>query len=137
MKTLDVKNTNPLVVSSDGEVATTTTLRKIAKEMCEANKMLDSHHYTAYSYRIGGTTLASLQGIDRLFILRHVGWAESRLGDCSQRYMRYSNYELSTMTFQMIHGASNKIDFVGNAHHKNRTHDLWSEMTRFSKYTEK
>ena len=137
LKTLDVNNTNPLFVYSDGKVATTSTLRGIAREICKANKILDSHHYTAYSFRIGGTTLASLQGIDHPFILRYVGWAESRLGDCSQRYMRYSNYELSTMVHQMIHGPMRGNDFIGNAHHLNRTYEPWSEMTKFGKYTEK
>ena len=84
LKTLDVKNANPSFAYSDGKVATTATLRRIAKEMCEANKILDSHHCTAYSYRIGGTTLASMQGIDHPFMLRYVGWSESRLRDCSQ-----------------------------------------------------
>ena len=134
LNTLEVKKTNQLFVYSDGKVATTATLRYIAKEMCKANKILDSHHSTAYSFRIGGTTIASMQGIDHPFILRYVGWAESRLGDCSQRYMRYSNYELSTMMYQMIHGPLRNDGFVGNAHQSNRTCAPWSEMTKFGKY---
>ena len=137
LHTLDLNKNNPLFVFDDGKIASTSTLRQIAKDICMANNILDAHHYTAYSFRIGGTTRASTQGIDHPFILRYVGWSESRLGDCSQRYMRYSNYELSTMIYQMIHGPRNNIGFVGNSHHKNRTYDPWSEMTRFGKYAEK
>ena len=137
LKTLEMKNTNPLFVYSDGKVATTSTLRAIAKDICGVNRIMDSHHYTAYSFRIGGTTIASMQGIDHPFILRYVGRAESRLGDCSQRYMRYSNYELSTMSSQMIHGPARNNEFVGNAHHAHRIHDPWSEMTKFGKHAEK
>ena len=137
LNTFDLKNTNPLFVYSNGNIATTSTLRNIAKDICKVNNILDSHHYTAYSFRIGGTTIASMQGIDHPFILRYVGWTQSRLGDCSQRYMRYSNYELSTMVRQMIHGPLKDIGFIGNAHHRNRTYDPWSEMTRFGKYSEK
>ena len=137
LKSLDLCNSNPLFVFRSGKAATTATLRQIAKDICHANKILDEHHYTAYSFRIGGTTRASIQGIDHPFILRYVGWSESRLGDCSQRYMRHSNYDISTMVYQMIHGPSNDKGFVGNSHHKNRTYDPWSEMTKFGKYAEK
>ena len=51
--------------------------------------------------------------------------------------MRFSNFELSTMANQMIHGPRRGIDFVGNIHHRNRTYDPWSELTRFDKYDEK
>ena len=137
LKSLELTDTNPLFVYSNGDIASTATLRRLAKDICSANKILDDHHYTAYSFRIGGTTIASLQGIDHPFILRYVGWAASRLGDCSQRYMRYSNYELSTMALQMIHGPLHRNKFNGNAHHCNRTYDPWSEMTKFGKYAEK
>ena len=61
LNTLEMKNTNPSFVYGDGKVATIATLRAIAKEICKANEIMEySHYYTAYSFRIGGTTIASM-----------------------------------------------------------------------------
>ena len=51
--------------------------------------------------------------------------------------MRYSNYELSTMSHQMINGPLIDKNFVGNVHHKSKIYDPWSELTKFGKYAEK
>ena len=133
LTTLEVNPQNSLFVFKNGKIANTTDLRKIAKEICKANKIMDDHHYTAYSFRIGGTTLASLRNIDHPKILKYVGWASSRLADCAQRYMRYPPSALAIIPLQMIHGHKDP-EYLGVPKTTGKIYDPWSEQTNFKFY---
>lgn len=127
---LSFKPDNHLFVWSNGKPVTTSDLSKISKDIVNANKIVDGRHYTSYSLRIGGTTLASQTGIDHPKILKYVGWSNSRLADCAQRYMRYSPSQLSTIPYEMIHGVQNKY----RKSMDNKIYDPWSERTNFKFY---
>ena len=134
LKTLRVEKESPLFVFESGKVANTTDLRTIAKEICQVNKIMDPQHYTAYSFRIGGTTLASIRQIDHPKILKYVGWASSRLADCAQRYMRYSPFQLAVIPKQMVHGHKDS-NYIGIPRQSmGKIYDPWSEQTNFKFY---
>ena len=117
---LEATPTNYLFVHPSGIPVATGFITKIAEEIAKRNKILDAHHFTADSLRIGGTTRAMLSGIDHTMILRYVGWTVSRLADCSIRYMRYSPHHFAMVPFNMIHP---KTKFINTG----QIYDPWSE----------
>ena len=108
IQALEFQPQNSLFVYSSGRSASTRDLDRIVKEIVWVNKIMAKEHYTSYSLRIGGTTHASMIGIDHPKILKYVGWANSRLADCAQRYIRYSPHELAIISFEMVHGPRTK-----------------------------
>ena len=112
---------NPLFVDQKGDPIKTTFLSKIAKDISHTCRIMDKHHFTAYSLRIGGTTRASQMGIPHTKILKYVGWSNSRLADCAQRYMRYSPCDLCLIPFHMIHGSKEEPKIPA------QIYDPWSE----------
>ena len=116
---LRLKPKNPLFVKANGNPVNTSDITQIAKNITNINQIVNPRNYTAYSLRIGGTTRASVVGIEHPKILKYVGWTNSRLADCAQRYMRYAPHQLAIIPFQMIHkrreGKNTKI------------YDPWSE----------
>ena len=117
---LRISPDNFLFVHEDGNPVKVSFITKLAAEVVAVNKLMNNGHYTAYSFRIGGTTRASIAGLDHPLILRFVGWSASRLADCSQRYMRFAPYILANVPFKMLH-PDKKID------DEIRTYDPWSE----------
>ena len=118
---LRLKPSNHLFVDKEGKTITTKYLSNIAKEIVNETHILDSKRYTAYSLRIGGTTTASRRGIPHPKILKYVGWSNSRLADCAQRYMRYGPHDLCLVPFHMIHGSKEEKN------PKSTIYDPWSE----------
>ena len=114
-----MKSTNPLFVKENGNPVNTSDITQIAKNIANINQIVNPKNYTAYSLRIGGTTRASIVGIEHPKILKYVGWTNSRLADCAQRYMRYAPYQLAIIPFQMIHKKRQKEN--------NKIYDPWSE----------
>ena len=86
---------------------------------------METRHYTAYSLRIGGTTAASKAGIPHPLILKYVGWSNSRLADCAQRYMRYTPFELCRLPFMILHKSKNNTK--KNDKNDSQIYDPWSE----------
>lgn len=117
---LNFKSTNFLFVHEDGRPVAPSYVSQIAKEIAKKARISDSQHYTAYSFRIGGTTRAYLVGLNKPKILLYVGWSMNRLSDCSQRYIRYDPATLATVPFYMIHPKQKVID-------KGQIYDPWSE----------
>ena len=70
--------------------------------------------------RIGGTTRASVVCVPHPMILKYVGWSNSRLADCAQRYMRCPPHELARIAFLLMH-SKQKITV------KFQIYDSWSE----------
>ena len=124
---LRLKPDNYLFVHTNGKPFTIKDIRLIANDCIAKNQILDSHHYTPYSFRIGGTTRASLAGLDHPLILKYVGWSSSRLADCAQRYMRYSPYQLSLVPFKLIHPQKPITGF-------GKIYDPWSERLDLKYY---
>ena len=112
---------NPLFIDEKGESVKTTFLTTIAKEISHTCQIMDRQRFTAYSLRIGGTTRASQMGIPHPKILKYVGWSNSRLADCAQRYMRYSSNDLCLVPFHMIHGSRE------GPKNPSQIYDPWSE----------
>ena len=102
---LRLRPSNHLFVDMEGKTISTKYLSSIAKEIAKTALILDEKRYTSYSLRIGGTTAASQRGIPHPKILKYVGWSNSRLADCAQRYMRYGPHDLCLVPFHMIHGS--------------------------------
>ena len=121
------KPDNYLFVHTNGKPFTIKEVTQIAKDVAKINKIMDDEHYTAYSFRIGGTTRASLAGIDHTMILRYVGWTESRLADCAMRYMRYAPKELAMVPYHMIHPRKKLTEW-------SKTYDPWSEKLDMKYY---
>ena len=125
---------NYLFVFANGKIARTSELNKIAQKIVNINQINESNRYKPYSFRIGGTTRASMVGINHTVILKYVGWKNSRLADCAQRYMRYPKYLLSKVPFEMIHGACADSDYRRKKPKKWTIYDPWSEKTNFVFY---
>ena len=122
-----IRPDQPLFVWENGLEVLTRDLNTIAKEIAEKNQIFDKHHYAAYSLRIGGTTTASLAGIEHPLILKYVGWSSSRLASCAQRYMRYSPFELCQVPFLMLHGVDENALKRTRTIAKSQIYDPWSE----------
>ena len=133
---LRLTSENYVFVRDNGQPVRTGYLKEITEQVVEINKISQQKRYKPYSFRIGGTTRASMVGIDHTVILKYVGWKNSRLADCAQRYMRYPEYLLSKVPFEMLHGVGT------NSHYRRKPTDLkkwkiydpWSEKTDFSFY---
>ena len=125
---------NPLFVWENGKEVTTKDLTNISKGIANVNEIMDKSKYTSYSLRIGGTTTASLAGIEHPLILKYVGWSNSRLADCAQRYMRYSPFQLCQVPFKMLHGKDaetrRNIDCIS----MDQIYDPWSEKLKMKYY---
>ena len=121
LESLDIKPSTYLFVHESGQPVATGFITKLSEEIKKRNCILDSHHYSAYSLRIGGTTRALLAGIEQPMILRYVGWSASRLVDCSMRYMRFGPHHFAMVPFKMIHPKQAITD-------SGRVYDPWSEQ---------
>ena len=98
------KSTDALFIFENGKEVRTTHLGKIAKHIAKVNAVLEPDRFTGYSFRIGGTTLASIQGIEKAMILQYVKWSEDKLPDASHHYILHSEEQLSLMARRMLHG---------------------------------
>ena len=136
IKNLKISPENYLFVYDNGKPARTGKLNKIANDLVKINKMNEANRYKPYSFRIGGTTRASMVGIDHTVILKYVGWQNSRLADCAQRYMRYPEYMLSKVPFEMLHGTCEDSNYRRKKPNKLtwKIYDPWSEKTDLSFY---
>ena len=114
------KSDNHLFIHPSGKSIATTYITEIAKEIVKVNGIMNSQNYTAYSFRIGGTTRAAAAKIDHPVILKYVGWSSSRLADCAQRYMRFAPVELARVPFDLIHPKTKIIKSP-------KIYDPWSE----------
>ena len=125
LKTLQKKAENPLFVFKNGRQVTTAHLGRFAKKIAEVNAVLEPKRFTGYSFRVGGTTLASIQGIEKALILQYVKWAENKLPDASHHYTVNSEEELSLMARRMIH---NKLKLTINESDQRVTkvYDPWA-----------
>ena len=111
---------NYLFVHSNGSPFSIPDVKKLSIDINNINKIVDPHHFTPYSLRIGGTTRAYLSGIEHPMILKYVGWSASRLADCAQRYMRFAPYQLAQVPFKLIHPKRLRAD-------SGKIYDPWSE----------
>ena len=116
---------NPLFVNSRGKEQTTKDLRIVANRIASASDVDEAYRYTGYSFRIGGTTLASNQGVSHARILQFVGWAENRLPDASHHYIQDSRLKLSSVPRSMIHGKHKLSASKPNADF-DRVYDPWA-----------
>ena len=120
IKVLKKKPKNYLFVHENGNPFTISHIKKIIEDINSENNIMDKHHFTSYSLRIGGTTRAYLSGIEHPMILKYVGWSASRLADCSQRYMRFAPYQLAQVPFMLLHPKKLRKDTA-------KIYDPWSE----------
>ena len=117
---LDLNDSNFLFVHANGKPVAPSFVTQVAKEIAQVNAICNFKNYTAYSFRIGGTTRAHLVGLNKPLILLYVGWSMNRLADCSQRYVRYEPFKLATVPFYMVHPKKDVIDH-------GQVYDPWSE----------
>lgn len=117
---LNLAPSNFLFVHANGKPIAPSYITSIAKEIAGVNKICDRNHYTAYSFRIGGTTRAHLVGLNKPLILLYVGWSMNRLPDSSHRYVRHEPFTLATVPYYMVHPKRNVID-------RGQIYDPWSE----------
>ena len=134
IENLKLTNDNYLFVYSTGKIIRVKDLAALTAQIVSANKILEEQRYKPYSLRIGGTTQASMVGIDHTVILKYVGWKNSRLADCAQRYMRYPDYMLGRVPYEMIHGSLRSSEYRRKKPSAYEIYDPWSEKTDFKFY---
>lgn len=134
IKNLEMGEDNYLFMHSSGKPVLMKNLSELTEEIVNVNDILETQRYKNYSLRIGGTTQASIAGVDHTVILKYVGWKNSRLADCAQRYMRYPDYLLSRVPFEMIHGALKSSQYRRPRNAPYKIYDPWSEKTDFKFY---
>ena len=112
---------NHLWIKSDGSLFTVNSISSAIHTMRSMLNLSDqdAKRYTAYSFRIGGTTRADFAGISTAKLLKYVKWSDSNLPSINQRYTRFRDDQLAMVPFEMIHGrdgkasnARNKSEFV-------------------------
>ncbi len=98
-----------IFVWGDGKIITTADIARIARSITRVNGTSEPHRYTAYSLRIGGTTLAARARIDRALILHYIGWSTKRLPHVSMGYIRWKDDDFVKVPRFMIHNANNEV----------------------------
>ena len=82
---------------------TTKNVGLVAKKISNINNLSEKERYTGYSFRIGGSTLSSINKIPDPKLLRYVGWKPSHLPHVSNRYMRFKNKDLANFISELLH----------------------------------
>ena len=120
LQKLRLKDDNYIFINDAGNPINTNFLRSIVREIIAVNNIMITKNYTAYSWRIGGTTRASQASLDHCIILKYVGWSTSSLQDVSMRYIRYSPEELAIVSYKMVHPSQPLKNL-------NKIYDPWGE----------
>ena len=116
---------NPFFIKENGKEFTTTNLGKVAKEIAAVNELAETSRYTAYSFRIGGTTVASYQRIDKAQILQYVQWSENRLPDASHHYTQFDQERLAITARMMLHG-NTRFSWSRSNKNINKVYNPWA-----------
>ncbi len=121
---LQCKKSNHIFVNKNGTVLTVKFISDLAKKVIKLQNIPDSHRYSAYNIRIGGTSTASAANVNHTKILRYVLWTDNRLLNIAMRYIRFSASQLKCVPFEMIHGSINKSFKLKNTN-QNMVYDPW------------
>jgi hypothetical protein len=104
-KNLGVRGDDFVFVNSNGTICGYDFVRRLIADIRTfCNLDAKSPKITPYSLRIGGTSLAHHQGIDPLRIMRYVEWKPSKCPTMHARYVQYTEKELSTIPYEILHG---------------------------------
>ena len=97
---------NYVFVGNSGAIWRPAMIGSIVKDVININNIPEPSNYASYSVRIGATTLANLQGINLLKLMRYVVWSIKSLPHVSGRYIMFNYLELGAIPFEMIHGVN-------------------------------
>ena len=113
---------NPIMRWKCGRLVKYRDVRKICHAIVQKNQITDGSRYTPYSMRIGGTTRASLAGINHSIILDYVHWSTNNMPDSGRGYIRAGDDTLKNVPFDMIHGVKGH---VADPERSNQIWDPW------------
>ena len=99
---------SPLFCWQNGTPINYTDVAALVKRVVAANNLKQSKCYTPYSLRIGGTTTASLQGVNHRSIMVYVCWSTKNYPDSMMGYIRPGHDILKRIPFDMVHGVPGK-----------------------------
>ena len=104
-KHLGTREEDYVFVNANGTICGYDFIRRLIKDIRSfCNLESNSPKITPYSLRIGGTSLAHHQGIDPLRIMRYVEWKPAKCPTMHSRYVQYTEKQLSTVPFEILHG---------------------------------
>ena len=103
---LGTHSNNYVFVGKNGAIWRPSILRSMVKNLISVNNVSDPECFVPYSLRIGATTLAHMQQIDLLKVMRYVVWSVNNLPHVSGRYIMFTHLDLCTIPFEMIHGGN-------------------------------
>ena len=95
---------NKFFLKRDGREITTSSARRIIRELVEVNQLLEPNLYKEYSVRMGGATHCSLQAIPHEIIQAYVIWSRNQMQCASTGYIRPRPELLLKLSSMMIHG---------------------------------
>ena len=105
IKKLKCSRKNLIFVDSKGSVWNGPKLSKLFDEIKSLLKIPNPQFYPPYSLKNGAMSMVHLQEIPLLKTIKYVAWSVKSLPHMSQRYIKINIQDMSTIPYEMIHGA--------------------------------
>ena len=102
---LDIRPENYMFVNERGTILGYGFIYRLIQDVKKANKLCGKKpKIVPYSLRVGATSLAHHQCIDPLRVMRYVEWLPGTDPTMHSRYVQYTEVQLSTVPYEMLHG---------------------------------